>query len=142
MSKRSSNFVEEDLDVVVLFYNFADVMGEHENTYRSIVAYKDYFHDFIINQSKEVARKYNAVFRYICTQPRIPVKFFRSIQSAEGLFEIRVEMAGNIFRTFCCLDEGKIVVLFNSFQKKSQKTPTKEIDKAQAIMKEYFSTKD
>lgn len=128
--------------IVVLFYNFAIAMMEQENTYRSIVAFKHHFHDFIIKQGKDVAKKYNAVFRYICTQPRIPVKFFRSLQGTEGLFEIRVEVGGNIYRTFCCLDEGKIVVLFNSFQKKTQKTPSREIAKAQAIMKEYFSDKE
>lgn len=117
-------------------------MTEQENTYRSIVAYKHYFHDFIILQNKEVAKKYNAVFKYICTQPHIPSKFFRSLQGADGLFEIRVEVGGNIYRTFCCLDEGKIVVLFNSFQKKTQKTPSREIAKALSIKKEYFSNKE
>lgn len=117
-------------------------MGTEYKTYRSIVAYKSYFHDFIIKQGKNVAKKYNAVFRYICTQQRIPVRFFRSLQSANGLYEIRVEMNGNIYRTFCCLDEGRIVVLFNSFQKKSQKTPSNEISKAKAIMNDYFSNKD
>lgn len=109
-----------------------------ETTYRQIIAYKSYFKDFIVKRSKVVARKYNAVFRYICTQKLIPSKFFRHIEGKSGLYEIRVEAEGCIFRTFCCLDEGDIVVLFNSFQKKTQKTPTKEIDKAISIMKEYF----
>jgi len=116
-------------------------MSIQETTYRSIVAYKSYFRDFIVSQNKAVARKYNDVFRYICTQQRIPVKFFRSIEGASGLYEIRVEVGGNIYRTFCCLDEERIVVLFNSFQKKSQKTPQGEIARAQSIMKEYFSGK-
>lgn len=117
-------------------------MKAQETTYRSIVTYKSYFHDFIVSQNKDVARKYNDVFRYICTQQRVPVKFFRSLKGTNGLYEIRVEMSGNIYRTFCCLDEGRIVVLFNSFQKKTQKTPAGEIDKAQAIMKEYFASKN
>lgn len=79
----------ESLFAVVLFYNFALAMEEKEITYRSIVAYKHYFHDFIIDQGKDVAKKYNAVFRYICTQQRIPVKFFRSLQGTDGLFEIK-----------------------------------------------------
>jgi len=110
-------------------------------TYRSIVAFKHYFRDFIISQNKEVARKYNNVFRYICTQQKIPIKFFRRLQGTNGLYEIRVESSGNIYRTFCCLDAGRIVVLFNSFQKKSQKTPQSEIDKAETIMKEYLASK-
>ena len=38
-------------------------------------------------------------------------------------------------------DEGKIVVLFNGFQKKSQKTPAKEITKALKIKEEYYEYK-
>jgi phage-related protein len=47
----------------------------------------------------------------------------------------------NIYRIFCCFDEGKLVILFNVFQKKSQKTPQKEIDKALKIKQEYFDEK-
>jgi phage-related protein len=42
---------------------------------------------------------------------------------------------------YCCFDEGRIIVLFNGFQKKSRKTPGSEIDKALKIKKEYFSSK-
>jgi len=52
-----------------------------------------------------------------------------------------VEFQSNIFRIFCCFDEGKIVVLFNEFQKKTQKTPQNEIEKALKIKEEYFNTK-
>lgn len=117
-------------------------MGDTKTTYRHIVAYKSYFHDFIIKQGKDVAKKYNAVFKYICTQQRIPIEFFRSLHGAEGLFETRVEASGNIYRTFCCLDEGDIVALFNSFQNKTRKTPQREIAKAQEIMKEYLSNQN
>jgi len=59
----------------------------------------------------------------------------------DGLFEIRVEFESNIFRIFCCFDKGNLVILFNGFQKKTQKTPKKELDKASRIMKEYFEFK-
>jgi phage-related protein len=42
---------------------------------------------------------------------------------------------------FCCFDSGRIVVLFNGFQKKSQKTPKKEIEKALKIKADYFENK-
>jgi phage-related protein len=47
----------------------------------------------------------------------------------------------NILRIFCCFDEGNLVVLFNGFQKKTQKTPKKEIEKAARIKAEYFDYK-
>ena len=58
-----------------------------------------------------------------------------------GLFEIRVEYQNNIYRIFCCFDEGKLVVLFNAFKKKDQKTPKKEIEKALKIMSDYYEYK-
>ena len=72
---------------------------------------------------------------------RIPKKFFQHLEGTNGLYEIRVEFQGNIYRIFCCFDEAKVVVLFNGFQKKSQKTPTGELDKAVKIMNEYFDEK-
>lgn len=61
------------------------------------------------------------------TQERISTKFVKSIR--DGLFELRTEFNGNIYRVFFIFDEGQIVVLFNGFQKKTQKTPSNEIEK-------------
>ncbi len=44
-----------------------------------------------------------------------------------------------IYRIFCCFDKGNLIVLFNGFQKKTQKTPSKELEKAEKIMKAYFN---
>jgi phage-related protein len=63
------------------------------------------------------------------------------LTGTDGLYEIRIEFESNIYRIFCCFDEGKIVVLFNGFHKKSQKTPKKEIDKAVKLKQEYFDKK-
>lgn len=72
---------------------------------------------------------------------RIPKKFFNQLTDYEGLYEIRIEFESNIYRIFCCYDEGNIVVLFNGFQKKTQKTPKEEIEKAMRIREEYFEFK-
>lgn len=72
---------------------------------------------------------------------KIPKKFFEPISGYAGLFEIRVEFESNIFRIFCCFDEGNLVVLFNGFQKKTEKTPKKEIEKAMKIKEQYFEYK-
>ena len=63
------------------------------------------------------------------------------MENTDGLYEIRVEYSSNIYRVFCCFDEGRIVVLFNAFQKKTQKTPQKEIEKALRLKREYFELK-
>ena len=48
-----------------------------------------------------------------------------------------MKQGSDIFRIFCFFDKGKLIVLANGFQKKTQKTPRKEIDKALKIKEEY-----
>ncbi len=59
----------------------------------------------------------------------------------KGLYEIRVEVGGNIFRIFSFFDKGNLIVLGNGFQKKTQKTPRQEIEKALRIAEEYKNEK-
>ena len=73
------------------------------------------------------------------TQDRLPKKFVKFIR--DGLYELRTEYGGNIFRVFFIFDEGRIVVLFNGFQKKTQKTPNAEIEKAIKIKEAYYADK-
>ena len=108
---------------------------------RRVIFYKHYFRDFFNEQNEKVQEKIDFVLFMISVTDRIPQKFFTHIEGADGLYEIRVEYQSNIFRIFCCFDEGKLVVLFNGFQKKSQKTPQIEIERALNIRKEYFYEK-
>lgn len=105
---------------------------------RGIHFFKDYFLDFYAKQSEKVKGKIDQVLFVISVAERIPVKFFKHIEGTDGLYEIRIEYGGNIYRIFSCFDEGSLVVLFNGFQKKSQKTPAGEIAKALRIKAEYF----
>ena len=72
-------------------------------------------------------------------QDRLPKKFVKLIR--DGLYALRDEYGGNIFRVLFIFDEGKVVVLFNGFQKKSQKTPPHEIEKALKIKEVYYADK-
>ena len=70
---------------------------------------------------------------------RLPVKFVKHLR--DGIFELRTEYEGNIYRVFFIFDEGNIVVLFNGFQKKAQKTPQNELEKALKIKEAYYADK-
>ena len=70
---------------------------------------------------------------------RVPEVYLKHIESTDGLFEIRVQHGSDIFRIFCFFSQGQLVVLANGFQKKSQKTPKQEIERALKIKKEYES---
>lgn len=109
---------------------------------RTIKLFKNYYKEFYVAQTKTVRDKINFVLKLVETQRIIPKKFFRFIEESDGIYEIRIEIESNIYRIFCCMDDGALVVLFNGFQKKSQKTPRKEIKRAEAIKKEYFKYKE
>ena len=46
-----------------------------------------------------------------------------------------------VYGAFFIFDEGNIVMLFNGFQKKTQKTPESEIEKAVKLKNEYYASK-
>jgi phage-related protein len=108
---------------------------------RKIIFYENYFIEFYKKLDPKVKSKIQYVFELIKQVERVPNKFLEHLTGTDGLYEIRVEYGSNIYRIFCCFDEGQLVILFNGFQKKTQKTPQKEIDKAIRLMNEYFNSK-
>lgn len=117
-------------------------MNRNNKRVRKVFAYGDYFKDFKRTLSREVLSKIYQVILLIMTEEIIPSKYFRAIKGMKGLYEIRIEVKGNIYRIFCCFDEGNLIILLNGFQKKTQKTPGEEIERAARIMNEYLSEKN
>jgi phage-related protein len=111
-------------------------------TERKIIFYRQYFQEFYLKQNNTVREKIGYVFKLIKTVDRVPEKFLKHMEGTDGLFEIRVEVKSDIFRIFCCFDKGNLVVLFNAFQKKTQKTPKQEIELAEKLKEEYFILKN
>ena len=106
---------------------------------RRIKAYGEHYHNFM----KTLGNKENLKMKYIIslleTGDRMPVKFLKLIR--DGVYELKMEYNGNIYRLFFIFDEGNVVILFNGFQKKTQKTPESEIEKALKLKKEYYDQK-
>ena len=108
---------------------------------RTVIFYKDYFQEFFIKQREKVKDKIIWTFDLIEELPRVPETYLNHIENTNGLYEIRVQSGSDIFRIFCFFDHGQLVVLANGFQKKDQKTPKKEIEKALKIKEEYENEK-
>ncbi len=104
---------------------------------RQVIAYKKYFLDFYENQPDNVQRKIEWTLNLIKVTRQVPEKYFKHLEGTKGLYEIRVEVGSNIYRIFSFFDKGNLVVLGNAFQKKTQKTPKQELEKAIKIMEEY-----
>lgn len=109
---------------------------------REIFYYKNYYLDFFETLKPEVKKKFNWTLGLVATLERIPKKYFEHLTGTDGIYEIRVEVGSDIFRVFSCFDKGNVIILFNGFQKKTQKTPKSEIDMAVKLKNEYFNEKD
>ena len=108
---------------------------------RRIIFHGDYFLDFYKSLDVKVKTKIQYVFELIKQVDRVPEKFLAQVIGYDGLFEIRIEYQSNIYRVFCCFDKGQLVVLLNGFQKKTQKTPKDEIERAMRLKNQYFQLK-
>ena len=109
---------------------------------RKIIFHNNHFIEFYQNQDDKVKTKIQYVLELIKQVDRVPEKFLKHLTETDGLYEIRIEYKSNIYRIFCCFDEGKLVVLYNGFQKKTQKTPKRELEKALRLMQNYFEQKN
>lgn len=109
---------------------------------RKLFFYRDFFHRFYNDQSPKVKTKIDWTLKLIITMERVPANYLKHLESSNGLYEIRVEYGGNIFRIFCFFDEGSLVILLNGFQKKSEKTPQQEIKNAERLKNQYFYEKE
>ena len=111
------------------------------NKVRTIVFYKNYFPVFFSKQNSKVKDKIIWTLDLIEDLKKVPETYLKHLESTDALYEIRIQQGGNIFRIFCFFDHGQLVVLANGFQKKTQKTPKQEIEKALKIKEEYFNEK-
>lgn len=112
-----------------------------QNFVRDIQYYRDYYKAFFKKQPLKVQKKLNWTLQLVATLEQIPIKYFKHLEGTKGLYEIRAEVGNDIFRVFCFFDEGKLIILLNGFQKKTQKTPTNEIELAEKLKKQYFDEK-
>ena len=113
-----------------------------EDFKRDIRVYKDHFWEFYNKQSKDVQDKIDWVIGLVSSLKVVPKKYFDHLTGTDGLFEIRVKLGSNIYRIFCFFDKGNLVILLSGFQKKTQKTPKKEIKKAVRLKQEYYEGKN
>lgn len=94
--------------------------------------------EFLDSLSGKQAQKAAWVLQLIEDMDIIPVQYFKKLVNTDDLWEVRVQTGNNIFRLLGFMDGEKLVVLNHGFQKKTQKTPKKEIQVAEARKKDYL----
>lgn len=109
---------------------------------REVFYYKDYYLRFFKTLPPDVKTKFNWTLQLIASLRMVPEKYFKHITGSKGLYEVRVEYGSDIYRVFCCFDEGHHIILLNGFKKTSQKTPLSEIRMAETLKEEYYNEKN
>jgi phage-related protein len=94
--------------------------------------------EFLDTLSSKQAQKVTWVMQLIEELEIVPVKYFKKMTGTDDLWEIRIQSGNNIFRILGFLEEERLVVLNHAFQKKTQKTPKKEIAVAEARKKDHL----
>ncbi len=112
-----------------------------EKPIREIFYYKDYYLNFFKTLTPDVQRKFNWTIQLISRIDEIPEKFFKHITDSNDLYEIRIELGSDIYRVFSFFDKGRLIILLNCFQKKTQKIPKKELELAEKLKKQYLDEK-
>ncbi|MBC7422668.1 MAG: type II toxin-antitoxin system RelE/ParE family toxin [Ferruginibacter sp.] len=114
-------------------------MEDFKGQIRSLKVYGNDFWEFYNEQTKKVQDRILWTIRVIRDIAFVSEKYLKHID--EGIYEIRVSSGSNIFRIFCFFDEGKLVILLNAFQKKTQKTPIQQIERAKKLKTQYYEDK-
>jgi len=109
---------------------------------REVIAFRDYFEEFLLTQPEKIQNKIFKIIEAIETLERVPSNYLKHIVGTNGLHEARIQLGSNIWRVFCFFDNDKLVILLNGFQKKTQKTPKNEIERALRLMAEYYEQKE
>ena len=95
--------------------------------------------EFLDSLSGKQSQKVAWVLQLIEEMEVIPVQYFKKLVNTDDLWEVRVQSGNNIFRLLGFLDGNQLIVLNHGFQKKTQKTPKKEIQVAEARKKDYLN---
>lgn len=114
---------------------------EQNKKYRRVIFYKSYFDDFLKRQNRKVKEKFIWTIELIEDLEIVPEIYLKHIENTKGLYEIRVQQGKNNYRVFCFFEKEKIIIATTAFYKKTQKTPTKELQLALRIKEQYENEK-
>jgi len=104
---------------------------------RKVIFFGEHFWEFYNSQTPKIKERINWTIKLIKTVERVPTKYLKNI-TGTTLYEMRMISGTDIYRIFCFFDKGKLVVVLNGFQKKTQKTPKNEIKLAEKLQKQYY----
>ena len=97
--------------------------------------------DFILSQDAKMQAKIFATLELLEIKgPGLREPFSKPL--GDGIFEVRAKQGSDISRVLYFFVVGRKVILTNGFVKKTQKTPSREIDRARRYRADYQRKKE
>ncbi len=99
--------------------------------------------EYILNQNERIQKRFFLAFDK--TQSGYTGSWFEKLKGSEGIYEFRQRDHQKFYRVFAFWDSEEnetLIIATHGFDKKSNKTPPKEIKKAEKIRKRYFNAKN
>ncbi|MFK0732559.1 MAG: type II toxin-antitoxin system RelE/ParE family toxin [Gloeotrichia echinulata GP01] len=97
--------------------------------------------EFIDSLSGKQAQKVLWVLRLIQELDKVPNQYFKKLVNTDDIWEVRVQVGNNAFRLLGFFDDDNLVILTNGFVKKTQKTPSQQIELAEQRKRDYLNRK-
>lgn len=94
--------------------------------------------DFLDSLNGKQAQKVAWVLQVVEELDVVPTSYLKKLVNTDDIWEIRAQSSGNIFRLLGFFEGDNLIILNHGFQKKTQKTPTKEIKIAEQRRKDYL----
>lgn len=94
--------------------------------------------EFLDSLSSKQVQKVAWVLQLVEELDLVPTTYLKKLVNTDDIWEVRVQVGGNIFRLLGFFDHDNLVILNHGFQKKTQKTPPKEIKIAESRKKDYL----
>ena len=95
--------------------------------------------DFLNTLPDKIVKKVTWVLRIIRDYNVVPRSYYKKLVNTDDIWEVRVQVGNNIYRFLGFYDGADFIILTNGFQKKSQKTPKKEIVLAETRKRDHMN---
>lgn len=95
-------------------------------------------HEFLDELPGKAAQKVTWVLNLLEDLTVVPSMYLKKLVNSEEIWECRIQLGSNVYRIFCFFDGNSVIVLTHGLIKKTQKTPQREIERAEAYRKDYL----
>lgn len=138
--KNITRYIVKSLHIWKLLGNFANKIEQMEATKKFEVIYSEEVIEFLNNLPAKAKAK--IMFNVTRASYSLDPKFFKKLEGTD-IWEFRTLFNGIQYRllSFWDKDENTMVITTHGFIKKTQKTPQREILRANDIRTEYFNSK-